>query len=187
MFESKDYFETERLTVRPFKNSDADAIAALRADPQFMRYIKATETRRQSISWMELVSQYWRTGNYGFWAVVLKESNNAIGWSGTWNLAETKEKEIGFAIAPPFWGRGLATEAARVALRYSFENRGATKTVAVARPENLASRRVMEKLGMKFETERYFASYGLKLVYYSMTGEEYARNRKTALSPTDMG
>ncbi len=182
MFETQDYFETERLILRRFENSDANAIAAMRASPEFMRYIKPTETRRQSISWMELVSRYWQTGNYGFWAVVLKESKTTVGWSGTWNLAETKDKEIGFAIAPPFWGRGLATEAARVALRYSFENRAAAKTIAVARPENLASRRVMEKLGMKFETERYFASYGLKLVYYSMTGEEYARNGKTALS-----
>jgi ribosomal-protein-alanine N-acetyltransferase len=187
MFEAKDYFETERLILRPFENADVKAIAQMRADPVFMRYIKPTETHRQSIAWMQLVSRYWQTHNYGFWAVVLKESNVTIGWSGTWQLPETKEKEIGFAIAPQFWGKGLATEAARVALHYSFENRRAAKTVAVAKPENMASRRVMEKLGMKFETERYFNSYELRLVYYTLTKEEYARNRKTALSQTNLG
>ncbi|MEP6925514.1 MAG: GNAT family N-acetyltransferase [Pyrinomonadaceae bacterium] len=180
-------FETTRLILRPFEDADVDAIAVMRADPKFMRYIKSTETRKQSVSWMQLVSRYWQTDNYGFWAVVLKELNVTIGWSGTWNLPDTKEKEIGFAIAPPFWGRGLATEAATVALLYSFENRCGSKTVAVARPENSASRRVMEKLGMKFEDERYFKSYGLKLVYYSVTKEEYARNGKIALSQTNLG
>jgi len=187
MFEAKDYFETERIILRPFEAADVDAIAHMRADPEFMRYIKPTETRQQAISWMQLVSRYWQTDNYGFWAVVLKQSGATIGWSGTWNLPETKEKEIGFAIAPPLWGKGLATEAASVALRYSFENRGAAKTVAVARPENLASRRVMEKLGMKFENKRYFNSYGLELVYYALTRKEYARNGKTALSQTNLG
>lgn len=187
MFEAKNHFETERLILRPFENVDLDAIVQMRADPEFMRYIKPTETLQQSTSWMQLVSRYWQTDNYGFWAVVLKESGATIGWSGTWSLPETKDKEIGFAIAQPFWGEGLATEAAHIALCYSFENRYALKTVAVAMPENFASRRVMEKLGMKLENERYFKSYGLKLVYYSITKEEYARNRKTAFSQTNPG
>lgn len=166
-------FETARLILRPFTDADVDAIAALRSDPKFMRYIKPTETRAQAISWMQLVTRYWKTDNYGFWAVVLKESSVTIGWSGTWNLLETREKEVGFAIAPALWGSGLATEAAAVALEFTFENRHADRAVAVAKPENLASRRVMEKLGMKFESERFFKSYNLKLAYYSIAREEY--------------
>ncbi len=166
-------FETARLILRTFTDADIDSIAALRSDPKFMRYIKPTETREQAISWMQLVTRYWKTGNYGFWAVVLKESGATIGWSGTWNLLETREKEIGFAIAPALWGGGLATEAATVALEFTFKNREADRAVAVARPENVASRRVMEKLGMKFESERYFKSYNLKLAYYSIAKKEY--------------
>lgn len=169
--------ETQRLILRRFEDADADAIYAMRSDAEFMRFIKQPESRKQAVGWMRMVSRYWETDNFGFWAVVEKRSGETIGWSGTWNLWETGEKEIGFAIARKFWGRGFATEAASVALRYSFENRKAEKTVAVAIPENAASRRVMEKLGMKPEQQRYFGSYGLELICYSITKEEYARNR----------
>lgn len=167
--------ETERLILRRFTDADADAIAAMRGDAAFMRFIKKPESRRDAVDWMQMVSRYWDTDGFGFWAVVLKETDETIGWSGSWSLWETKEVEIGFAIAPPFWGRGLATEAAEVALEYSFETRRAARTVAVAMPENYASRRVMEKLGMSLEGQKFFRSYGLELVYYSMTQQEYNR------------
>lgn len=170
-------FETERLIMRPFSDADTDAIAAMRADAEFMRFIKPPESRRQSIAWMRMVSRYWDTGGFGFWAVILKETGETIGWSGTWNLQETCEPEIGFAVAPRFWGRGFATESACVALNYSFNKRRAVKTVAVAMPNNLASRRVMEKLGMRLAEQRYFGSYGLELVYYTIDQNDYARNR----------
>lgn len=127
-----------------------------------------------------MVSRHWETDNFGFWAVVLKETGKVIGWSGTWLLWETKEPEIGFAVAPALWGNGLGTEAAGFALKYTFEHRGAARVVALTMPENLASRRVMEKLGMRFEDERYFSSYSLTLARYAITGNEYARNGKIA-------
>jgi RimJ/RimL family protein N-acetyltransferase len=170
-------FETERLILRPFTDADTNAIAAMRADAGFMRFIKPPESRRQAVAWMRMVSRYWDTDGFGFWAVILKETGATIGWSGTWNLQETREPEIGFAVAPPFWGKGFATESARVALDYSFNQRCAQKTVAVAMPDNLASRRVMEKLGMRLQEQRYFGSYGLELVYYAINQNDYARNR----------
>ncbi len=91
---------------------------------------------------------------------------------------ETKEPEIGFAIARGLWGKGLGTEAAGFALKYTFENRAAERVVALTMPENLASRRVMEKLGMRFVQTRYFNSYGLELAYYAITKRDYARNRE---------
>lgn len=172
-------FETERLILRCFNESDVDAIFAMRSDTEFMRFIKQTETRQQTISWINMVSRCWITENFGYWAVILKETAETIGWSGTWTLHETREPEIGFAIAPKYKNRGFATEAAEVALKYSFENRDAERVVALAMPENLASRHVMEKLGMRFEAQKYFGSYSLELVYYSITKKDYARNSKT--------
>lgn len=173
-------FETERLILRQFEDRDVDPIARLRADARFMRFIKAPESRSETVSWMRMVSRYWETDNFGFWAVVLKETSEVIGWSGTWLLWETKEPEIGFAVTPALWGKGLGTEAASFALEYTFENRRAEKAVALTMPENQASRRVMEKLGMRFDEERYYGSYGLTLTRYRITKEEYARNRKIA-------
>ena len=166
-------FETERLILRRFTDDDASAIARLRGDAKFMRHIKPVESSAQAKSWMRMVSRYWSSDNYGFWAVVAKENGATIGWSGTWTLHETREVEIGFAIAPEFWGRGLATEAAACALEFAFQNRRARRVVAVAMPENKGSRRVMEKLGMRLEGVKFFRSYNLELVYYSLSAEEY--------------
>jgi ribosomal-protein-alanine N-acetyltransferase len=170
-------FETQRLLLRSFVDNDIDAILAMRSDAEFMRFIKPTENRRQTITWIDMISRPWKTENFGYWAVVLKETEETIGWSGTWNLYETSEPEIGFAIAPKYKNRGLATEAASVALKYSFENRRAEQVAALSMPENLASQRVMEKLGMHFVEQKYFGSYGLKLNRFVVTKEEYARNK----------
>lgn len=172
--------ETGRLIFRRFADADTDAIFGLRSDAEFMRFIKPVETRRETVSWMRMVSRYWETDNFGFWAVVLKENGAVAGWSGTWLLWETKEPEIGFAVAPALWGKGYGTEAAAFALKYTFENRNAERAVSLTMPENLASRRVMEKLGMRFEGEKYFDSYRLTLARYAMTRKEYARNPKIA-------
>ncbi|MDQ4123463.1 MAG: GNAT family N-acetyltransferase [Acidobacteriota bacterium] len=172
--------ETERLAFRRFNDSDVDAIFAMRSDARFMRFIKPVETRRETIFWMQMVSRHWEPDNFGFWAVLLKETGAVIGWSGTWILQETKEPEIGFAVASDFWGRGFGTEAAGFALKYTFEERDAECAVALTMPKNLASRRIMEKLGMSFEEEKYFNSYRLTLACYGITRNEYARNRKIA-------
>ena len=164
--------------MRQFEDADVDAIAALRGDALFMRFIKPVESRGETASWIKMVSRYWDTDNFGFWAVILKETGAVIGWSGTWVLRETKEPEIGFAVASRFWGKGIGTEAAAFALKYTFENRRAERAVALTMRENAASRRVMEKLGMRFEDEKYFKSYGLTLARYAITKNDYARNRK---------
>lgn len=175
---SGDMFETERLAFRRFTDADLNAIFAMRSNAEFMRFIKPIETRGETALWMRMVSRYWEIHNFGFWAIVFKETGAVVGWSGTWILSETKEPEIGFAVAPAFWGKGFGTEAAAFALKYTFENRSAETAVALTMPENLASRRVMEKLGMRFEGEKYYKSYGLTLARYAITKNEYARNPK---------
>lgn len=180
-------FETERLILRPFENADADAIFALRSDAAFMRFIKEPETRAESDAWLRMVSRYWKSDNIGFWAVVFKETGETIGWTGVWILPETYETEIGFSISHKHQGKGIATEAARVALEYGFENRNSTRVVALAMPENLASRRVMEKLGMRFERRKHYRSYDKELVYYALEKKDYARIGTPALSQANHG
>lgn len=164
--------ETERLILRRFDETDYDAIFAMRSNAQFMRFIKTIETYEQSTAWVKMVSDYWDSRNFGYWATVERATNQTIGWCGVWNLAETGEPEIGFAVAPAFWGKGYAVEAAQFAVDYSFESRGAQTVCAVTRPDNLASRRVMGKIGMRFAGERYFHSYGLRLVRYVIGKED---------------
>lgn len=163
--------ETERLVLRRFDENDTDAVFALRSDAAMMHFIRAPQNRQESVNWLELVSSLWKTDRIGFCAVVEKRSGELIGWCGLWGLKETGETEIGYAIAPKFWGRGLGSEAARAFLRYGFETLRLDKIVAVAAPENAASRRVMEKLGMTYDYTGEF--YGRDLVHYSITKEEF--------------
>ncbi len=168
--------ETDRLILRPLNEKDVDAIFVMRSDPEVMRFIREPQDRDESANWVKLVSSRWATEQIGFCAMVEKSSGKFVGWCGLWRLKETGEIEVGYALAKEFWGKGYATESALKFLDYAFEKLESEKIVAVARPENAASRRVMEKLGMDFVKADTF--YDQTLVQYAITKEDYARNRK---------
>lgn len=174
--------ETERLLLRRFTERDVDAVFALRGDAEIMRFIRSPQKRQESVNWLKLVSSLWETERIGFCAVIEKRSGALVGWCGLWRLTETGETEIGYAIDRRFWGRGLATEAARAFLDYGFETLKLDKIAAVARPENIGSRRVMEKLGMTFDYTGEF--YGRDLVHYSISRESWVEIRDKRSRPT---
>lgn len=163
--------ETERLILRPLAEDDVEEIFALRSDAEIMRFIREPQERDESLGWIKLVSERWQDDKLGFCAVIEKATSNFIGWCGIWRLAETGEIEIGYAIEKTRWGKGFATEAAAKFLEYGFEVLNAEKLVAVARPENAPSRRVMEKLGMKFVKIGKF--YDQMLVQYAINKDEF--------------
>jgi len=168
--------ETDRLILRPLDEKDIDAIFAMRSDPEVMRFIRELQNRDESANWVELVSSRWATEQIGFCAMVEKSAGKFVGWCGLWRLKETGEIEVGYAVAKKFWGKGYATEAALEFLDYAFKKLAPEKIVAVARPKNAASRRVMEKLGMDFVKIDTF--YDQTLVQYAITKETYALNQK---------
>ena len=169
--------ETDRLILRPLEKNDVDAVYRMRSDADVMRFIREPQNRAESAGWVKLVSSRWKKEQIGFCAILEKPSEKFVGWCGIWKLKETGELEIGYAVAKEFWGKGFATEAALKFLDYAFEKLEPEKIVAVARPKNAASRRVMEKLGMNFVKTATF--YDQTLVQYAITKKEYARNRKT--------
>jgi len=169
-------FETERLILRPFIQTDVDRIFAMRSDKDVMRFIREPQNREESVNWLNLVSSRWETKRIGFCAVIEKQTDEFVGWCGIWRLKETKELELGYAIAKKYWGKGFATEAALEFLQYTFEELKPGKVVAVVRPENTASRRVMEKLGMNLVKTGKF--YGQDLVQYEIKKKEFLRQRR---------
>jgi ribosomal-protein-alanine N-acetyltransferase len=169
-------FETERLILRLLDKKDVDAIFAMRSDPEVMRFIRAPQNRIETVNWLNLVSSRWESDRIGFCAIIEKQTDKLVGWCGLWRLKETNELEIGYAIAKNVWGKGFATEAAQVFLRYAFEQLKTEKIVAVAEPENASSRRVMEKLGMKFVRLGEF--YNRQLVQYAISRESWMENQQ---------
>jgi len=87
-----------------------------------------------------------------------------IGWAGLQFLPELDETEVGFLLDRPFWGKGYATEAALASLEFGFEHFGLDHIIALVHPENLASRRVIEKCGMSY-TET-LSLWGIELMRY---------------------
>ena len=164
--------ETERLFLRKFNENDIEAVFAMRSDADVMRFIREPQTSRsEAESWIRLVSSRWETDKIGFCALFEKSSGRFVGWCGLWRLKETDETEVGYALIREFRGRGYAVEASEAFLNYGFETLNLKEIVAVARPENRASRRVMERLGMTYDYTGKF--YERDLVHYSITREEF--------------
>ena len=165
--------ETERLVLRAFGLSDLDDFARLRADAEVMRYIGTgtPHTREQTLERLRANVGRWHANGFGHWAVVEKSSRELMGWCGLARLDETPEVEVGYGLGRKFWGAGAATEVARASLRFGFEEHGLERIAAVAMPSNTASRRVMEKLGMRYLRDAHY--YGAEVVYYAVARAEF--------------
>lgn len=165
--------ETERLFLRPFTSDDLDNFALLCADPDVMRYIGNGEPQSRERSEMRFNSliKHWNDHGFGLFAVTTKFGADFVGFCGLQFLDNTREVEVGYRFAKRFWGKGLATEAARASLRFGFEDLGLDTIVAVVQPENAASCRVVEKIGLRYVRDARF--YDTDVSYYLITREQY--------------
>ncbi|MCO6511321.1 MAG: GNAT family N-acetyltransferase [Aridibacter famidurans] len=164
--------ETERLKIRRFEDSDVDGVHLMRSDPEVMRYIRETlKERSESAEWMRKISARWDTDGIGYCALVERSTGEFAGWCGLWQVPETGEIEVGYAIARSKWKMGYATEAAEAVVGHGFSSLGLDHIVALAYPENSASINVMQKLGMTYVETGTF--YGKRLVKYSVRSDEW--------------
>ena len=141
---------TDRLRLRPFTFDDLDEVHTMWADPEVGRWVGGThELLRDSIDELEGHMRHQVRHGYAFWAVEESASGRVVGEVGL-QLLEGRgpEVEIGWCLARETWGSGYATEAARAWLAAGFALLGLPRILAVVLPENGASRRVCEKLGM---------------------------------------
>ncbi len=141
---------TPRLILRGFEPGDWDAFAAMNADPEVRRWLGGSIlTRAQTWSQMETMLGQWALRGYGMFAVVL--DGTFAGRVGILHPAERVEPELAWSLAAPFWGVGLATEAARGVRDWAFETFARERLVSYIAPGNTRSRRVAEKLGAVIE------------------------------------
>lgn len=171
--------KTERLILRPMTEDDIEDVFEMRRDDRIMRFIREPVlSRKEAEDWINLISSRWAKDEIGFCSVFEKRSGKFAGWCGLWQLKENNEIEVGYAMVREFWGKGFASEAARAFLEYGFEKLNLEKIVAVARPENAGSRRVMEKIGMRFDYIGRF--YDRELVHYSIDKAGYMKLKNTS-------
>jgi ribosomal-protein-alanine N-acetyltransferase len=165
------YIETERLLLRLFRPDDLDDLATLFADPDVVRYVGDGKPvdREEADRALKSIIKHWQTHGFGRWAVIDKNTHEFVGFGGLRSLFGTPE--VVYHLAKAHWGKGYATELARAALRFGFEDRGFERIVAITKPPNKASIHVMEKLGMRFEMNTRY--YDTDVVQYEIRHEDF--------------
>jgi RimJ/RimL family protein N-acetyltransferase len=137
---------TERLTLRPFHAGDWDAYAELNADPAVRQWLGGNLlTREQSWTQLEMFLGQWALRGYGVFAVEF--AGQLAGRVGILHPADWPEPELAWTLASPFWGQGLATEAAARVKEWAFATFRWDRMVSYIVPGNTRSQRVAEKLG----------------------------------------
>ena len=143
---------TERLILRQWQKSDFAPFAELNADPTVREFFPSILNSAESDALAEQIECLINEKGWGFWAVSCPGVSDFIGMIGlervNFDAPFTPAVEIGWRLARPYWGKGYATEGAKAALRFAFEELGLNEVVAFTTMENMRSRSVMEKLGM---------------------------------------
>ncbi|VTU35797.1 Acetyltransferase (GNAT) family protein [Variovorax sp. PBL-H6] len=143
---------TSRLILRPWQDEDLEPFARLNADERATQYLLHRLTRAESDALVARIAAHFEREGFGLWAVEAPGVAPLVGAVGLlvpgFSAPFTPCVEIGWRLAPAFWGRGFATEAARAALAFGFERAGLDEIVAFTVPANTRSRAVMQRLGM---------------------------------------
>jgi RimJ/RimL family protein N-acetyltransferase len=153
--------ETKRLLLQDFTPADLeDYHRQIYSDSDVTRYLPGGKPRpiERTQYVLNFSVEHAQKHGFTFWAVVNKASHQFMGHCGLIYLEESPEVEVAYAFGKAFWGQGIATEAARACLRFGFESAGLEQILALAEPENIASQRVMQKIGMQYQgtTHRYY-------------------------------
>lgn len=143
---------TDRLILRQWREEDFEPYAEICADEQVMRYLGGkTFTRAETWRHMAFLIGHWHLRGYGHFAVEEKATGSFVGRIGFLNPDGWPGFEIGWTLGRKFWGKGYATEGARSALAYAFNELDKDHVISLIHPENQASMRVAERLGEQRE------------------------------------
>lgn len=158
---NKILLQTERLQLREISHEDCDELLKIWGDAEAMRLFPKTLNREEMIAWIDRNLTRYKSYGYGLWAVILKESQQFVGDCGLMvqEVDGAEELEVGYHFNRKFWGLGLATEAARGCMEYAFNHLNRGRIISMIRPENVSSRRVAERNGLKIEKEVFWRGY----------------------------
>jgi ribosomal-protein-alanine N-acetyltransferase len=169
--------ETERILFREATPVDLDEWGnRIFGDPDVMRYMPKMDLapRARAERALGVFRQAWANHPCGGWLIKDKADGQLVGHCKVEYLTDTDEFELGYALAKPYWGKGMATEVARAAVRFGFETAGLTRIMAVVVPENIASSRVLDHIGFVFEKAARY--YDLDVAYYAIERHQFSED-----------
>ena len=159
--------KTERLYLRPWRDSDREPFAAMNADTHVRKFFPSLLSREESDASILFYQELYKRDGFGLLAAELRETQAFVGFIGIQTMSfpvpaiSGLAVEIGWRLAHEVWGRGLATEGARAVLQFALEELQLPEVVAITVPANLPSRRIMEKRGMSHDPQDDFDHPGL--------------------------
>ena len=174
------WLQTLRLDFREFVPADVEEIVRLDADPRVMKYIAdgRVHTRAETLALYPRILRYPRVyANLGIWRASRRDTGAFVGWFSLKYAGKASDIEIGYRLAPDAWGLGFATEGAAALRDYGFDDLGLERIIGVTHPDNLASQRVLLKIGMA--DEGWGRYYDRRLRLFAIGSQELSlRHRK---------
>ena len=168
---------TDRLVLRPFRDTDLPLYAALNADPKVAEWLGGPLSREDSDDIALWANARWEADRLGLLAVERAADGAFLGMCGLHRLRDRPhDVEVGWRLAYQYWGQGYATEAARAWLRYGFEELGLPRIISVTDEPNVRSLAVMRRLGLTFLENDRIQDNGVwfDAVVYAITRSEWA-------------
>jgi RimJ/RimL family protein N-acetyltransferase len=170
---SSPILQSERLILRELVPDDTSALALILGDAEVMRHsVHGVLSAQETAGFIDACRRSYRERGFGPWAVVDKSSSTLAGFCGlnAEYVDGADEVEIGYRLGRGFWGKGLGTEAARMALAYGFDKVKLSAVIAIVEPDNLASLNVIRKLGFTGFVHSQYHRRGVKI--YRMTAQQ---------------
>jgi RimJ/RimL family protein N-acetyltransferase len=146
---------TERLLLRPFRESDVEPFCALMQDPEVVRFIGDHQVPTLEDCWRAIAASigHWVLRGYGHWAAEIRGTGELIGSIGVHNPAEWPGPEVAYTLGRRYWGHGYATEGARAAIDWAFRSTALDTLISLIDPANTASIAVALRIGETFRGE----------------------------------
>lgn len=170
---------TPRLVLRPLEERDVDPLFTILQDPDVVRFIGDRQVPTRDEVWRAVAAWlgHWVLRGYGQWAVDEAASGRLIGRIGIINPPDWPGPEVGYLLGKEFWGRGYATEGARAAMDWGFQNRGFDELISLIDPGNSASVGVASKLGETLQ--RGIELRGHRVLVYGISREAWTAGRRS--------
>jgi ribosomal-protein-alanine N-acetyltransferase len=165
-----------------FLPSDDEGMFELDSNPEVHKYLgrNPSQTIEQSREIIGNIRRQYIDNGIGRWAAIEKETGNFIGWSGLKFIREYENNrilfyDVGYRLMPKYWGKGYATESAKAAIRYGFEQLQLTEIIGSANVENTRSRRALEKCGLTYVEQFYWRD--IKCDWLRITKEDWLKQQ----------
>ena len=177
----KFYLETERLILRELLETDLDGMFELDSNATVHKYLgnKPISTKEQAAEIIRFIREQYDQLGIGRFAAIEKSSGDFIGWSGLKLNAGEKEElngvrdfvDIGYRFFPKYWGKGYATESSIATLKFGFEEMNYPVIYGAAETANIASNKILQKIGLKFINDFHYGDIPCK--WYALKKEDY--------------